>query len=58
MITIKKQGDYYRLKDNHTSTWFTTLDNAKDYIRLHYGSDCQLYYFPLLKFYIVRLCRH
>ena len=58
MITIKKFNEYYRLFDDAKYLWFTTLDNAKDYIRLHYGCECRLYYFTFFNFYLVRLCRH
>ena len=58
MITIKRYGEHYCLYDNKKSTWFGSIDNAKDYIRLHYGCDCKLYYFPFFNFYLVRLCQH
>ena len=58
MITIKRYGEHYCLSEKKKNTWFGSIDNAMDYIRLHYGCDCKLYYFPLLKFYLVRLCRH
>lgn len=58
MITIKRYGEHYFLSDKKKNTWFGSMDNAKDYIRLHYGCECRLYYFPFFNFYIVRLCQH
>ena len=58
MITINKYGWRYCLSDKKKNTWFGSIDNAKDYIRLHYGCECKLYYFPFFNFYLVRLCRH
>lgn len=58
MITIKRYGEHYCLSDKKKNTWFGSIDNAMDYIRLHYGCDCKLYYFPFFNFYIVRLCQH
>lgn len=58
MITIKQYGEHYCLSDKKKNTCFCSMGNAKDYIRLHYGCDCKLYYFPFFNFYLVRLCRH
>ena len=58
MITIKRYGEHYCLSEKKKNTWFGSMENAKDYIRLHYVCDCKLYYFPVFNFYIVRLCRH
>ena len=58
MIIINKNGEYYCLSDKKKNTWFGSIDNTKDYIRLHYDCKCKLYYFPFFNFYIVRLCRH
>ena len=57
MMDYKKICEHYCLSESKKNTLFGSMDNAKDYIRLHYGCECKLYYFPFFNFYLVRLFR-